>query len=464
MQFDKILENPDKYGRLLVKNNSGEPIGYIFANEPNSKGIVYSLDETTVIGTTINPPPSIEIRPGTKSIAPFAFSNSDVEIVALPDSVEVIGDNAFSSSCLKHINLDNVLSFGSYAFANSHITHAVINKNAKFNIRFIEFSSEGAATFFACPDLKKVIFGPSIVPRLCFFSSGIESFISEKVTEIGTSAFEECKNLKTFVFNEGLEKINMRAFTKSGIEKILLPSSLKALGKDAFNECENLTCVVFSNTEPKQPLIIDSNCFSKTSIREFTVPSNCVGLASGVVNNCQNLETLRIEANLECVPFKTARSCKNLKNVYLNPTVKVIDESAFFDTGLEIIDENFKNIEKICCDAFNACSNLKFVRLHDTITMPRIFKNCPNLELVVVDNDKFMHSKTFLGIDNTNPLKILVLNHKNDFPLEVSKTTEVKDKITPDLTDKLLTYMSFRELSKLGAAVEKNEKTKTPVK
>lgn len=460
MQFDKISENSDKYGRLLVKNNSGEPVGYIFANEPNSKGIVYSLDETAVIGTTVNPPTSIEIRPGTKSIAPFAFSNSDVEVVALPDSVEVIGENAFISSCVKHINLDNVLSFGPYAFANSHITHAVINKNAKFK----EASSEGAATFFACPDLKKVIFGPSIVPKLCFFSSGIESFTSEKVTEICASAFEECKNLKTFVFDEGLEKINMRAFAKSGMEKILLPSSLKALGKDAFSECENLTCVVFSNTEPKQPLIIDSNCFSKTSIREFIVPSNCVGLASGVVNNCQNLETLRIEASLECVPFKTACSCKNLKNVYLNPTIKVIDESAFFDTGLEIIDENFKNIEKICCDAFNACNNLKFVRLHDPITIPRLFKNCPNLELVVVDNDEFMHSKTFLGIDNTNPLEILVLNHKDDFPFEVSKMTEVKYEITPGLINKLLTYMSFRELSKLDVTVEENEKTKAPVK
>ena len=46
--------------------------------------------------------------------------------------------------------------------------------------------------------------------------------------------------LKSVQFSDGLEKIGTSAFSGSGIENIVLPSSMKIIGCFAFAECKYL--------------------------------------------------------------------------------------------------------------------------------------------------------------------------------------------------------------------------------
>lgn len=91
---------------------------------------------------------------------------------------------------------------------------------------------------------KKQCVGESVVLGFAFNGSGIESILipsSLKVIEAGT--FGNCKNLKKVEFSEGLETIGAQAFAGSGVEDIVLPVSTRTVRGAAFISCEHLHSV-----------------------------------------------------------------------------------------------------------------------------------------------------------------------------------------------------------------------------
>ena len=54
---------------------------------------------------------------------------------------------------------------------------------------------------------------------------------------IEDSTFYQCESLKSVEFSEGLEKIGTEAFAYSGIEDVVLPSSVRVIYGFAFEEC-----------------------------------------------------------------------------------------------------------------------------------------------------------------------------------------------------------------------------------
>ena len=64
--------------------------------------------------------------------------------------------------------------------------------------------------------------------------------IPPELKTIETWTFYGCTNLKRTVFPEGLEKIDIAAFSESGIECVDLPSSVRGIDAEAFAKCANL--------------------------------------------------------------------------------------------------------------------------------------------------------------------------------------------------------------------------------
>ena len=67
-------------------------------------------------------------------------------------------------------------------------------------------------------------------------------FIPKSVTKIEDSAFEDCKNLKEVVFEEGskLEEIGCNCFQDCRLEKITLPKAFNKISDNAFSGCDYL--------------------------------------------------------------------------------------------------------------------------------------------------------------------------------------------------------------------------------
>ena len=148
--------------------------------------VIYTKDMNTLIVGSARLK-HVEIPEGVEKITDFAFYNSEVESIKLPDSVKRIGDEAFSHCHnLKEINLGNsVKQIGNYAF----------------------YWDENLITIELPSTLQEV-------ESCIFVKSGI----------------------KNVTLNEGLKNINRNAFSRTNIEKLYIPGSVKHIGISAISE------------------------------------------------------------------------------------------------------------------------------------------------------------------------------------------------------------------------------------
>lgn len=149
-------------------------------------GVIYTRDMRKLIVGSAGLK-HVEVPEGVEKIIDFAFYNSEIQSIKLPDSIKRIGDEAFSNCHnLKEINLGNgVRQLGNYVFSWDE-------------------------------NLSKIELPPSLqeIGGYDFYKSGIRSVI----------------------LNEGLRNITQNAFAGTHIEKLYIPRSIKHIGKGAISE------------------------------------------------------------------------------------------------------------------------------------------------------------------------------------------------------------------------------------
>lgn len=86
-------------------------------------------------------------------------------------------------------------------------------------------------------------------------------YCSEPVTEIGDSAFEGAKYLRSVVIPEGVTVINDNAFAYCvSLEELVLPASMKTIKSAACCYCTNLRSIVFQSNNVKMYSGTFHNC------------------------------------------------------------------------------------------------------------------------------------------------------------------------------------------------------------
>ena len=142
------------------------------------------------------------------------------------------------------------LKFG--CFSNSGLTEIIV----PMDITCLEDS-----VFSGCDKLRKVSFqdGSKLekIGKMCFSCSGITGFRAPPgLREIGPDAFANCKYLRRVELNEGLEELVVQKgkqynknrgqvsydgiFYGSGLEELILPSTLRKINSNALDGCDNL--------------------------------------------------------------------------------------------------------------------------------------------------------------------------------------------------------------------------------
>lgn len=130
---------------------------------------------------------------GQVAWAPCVIANNITSVV-LPNSLEIIGDYAFSKceALNKIIIPDTVTSIGKNAFSDSRLT-------------------------------------------------GLD--IPASVTKIGNAAFHGCYGLKNINLGRGITNIGEDAFYRCGFEDIVIPINVTTIGEDAFADCGSLNTI-----------------------------------------------------------------------------------------------------------------------------------------------------------------------------------------------------------------------------
>ena len=228
---------------------------------------------------TVNVPAEIEGKP-VVAMAIGAFAkNEAIKKVVLPDSIKTIGQSAFAGCAnLERINVENVTSFGPYAF-------------------------------FECAALKNVEFNDTIETLPVYLFSECSSLESVKLPKalkaLSNHLFDACENLKSVDIPSEVTLIDRSAFENAGIETIVIPDSVKEIGDYAFENAP-LTSVSFGKNVEKFGSLVFWGCNKLTNI---VIPDKVTKIPYGTFFKCTALSTVTIGRNVTAIDDTAFNNC-----------------------------------------------------------------------------------------------------------------------------------------------------------
>jgi hypothetical protein len=267
------------------------------------------------------------------------FFRCGLTSVAIPDSVEVIGEHAFLG-CASLISitfgansrLKTVLGFGHLPIATIDLPDSLevlgecafrsygdlerVNFTAQSHLRILRGFLECGLTEFAVPDsveelsafcfaytpLYNLSFGPHSNLKRMFgpVMCGLGSFeVPDSVEAIGERVFQGCYGLRRLVFGENsrLREIGPAVCIEeqnsdlpgARISSLRIPASVEVIGRDAFSGCFLLEKLEFAPNSKLREL----NGFSHARISELDIPDSVEVIGPRSFQPCRNLRIVR---------------------------------------------------------------------------------------------------------------------------------------------------------------------------
>ena len=379
-------------------------------------------------------------------IGEYAFANSRISEVEIPDTVVSIGKGAFCNcrflysvklpenlryiddytfnycTRLQNINIPTMLcgvSNNAFAWCSTDFfparlyvqetdssgidaTNVYSDSDSKIDV-IIDENQKTLEILYNSKEEDNGIGG--IISDFAFCETEIENVvIDEGISKISDGAFEYCENLRSISLPETVTYIGDYAFCGcKNLESINIPDSVTYIGIDAFAGCESLTEIVLPGSMTE---ISEGTFWGCTGLRTVTRPESLHKIGKYAFCGCSSLEDIgssSITGNR--ASFK---NCSSLKNVYIQAYC-IYDSCFYCCTSLAnvVIAENEEKaceiekrafygcasltdiiIPKNCIflgdEAFYGCTKLKNIMLPAYIIFEYndVFGNCPDIESV----------------------------------------------------------------------------------
>lgn len=199
--------------------------------------------------------------------------------VTMPNNVTTISNNAFSF-CLSLVSItipDSVTFLATNAFRNAidlrvvfvpdpnNLSEAVSNYpwSEKVNIMAIEQIPKMPILLTNGNGIITSIFDKRYSGELV-----IPEFIGdERITEIGTTAFDRCHNLTSVVISNGVTSIGDGAFDEcTSLASVIISDSVASIGNQAFFSCASLSSVAILDSVVSIGDMAFEDCTSLTTV------------------------------------------------------------------------------------------------------------------------------------------------------------------------------------------------------
>jgi len=329
---------------------------YTAPQVPIPDGLQYTISEykVTITGYTgsvseLSIPAVIEGYP-VIAIADYAFAESKIAWIDIPEGVITIGDYAFCwCENLPEITIPNsVTSLGSNAFQYCTSLMYVTLGNSVRQIN--------SSTFMGCACLSEVT-------------------IPNSVSSIGTDAFWGCTSLQSIVIPEGVTTIGRWAFFNcTSLNSVVIPKSVTSIGEAPFTGCSSLESITIPFVGESRKTASDNNQYPlgylfgtysypggvatrQTYYRTSTATTSAIYFIPA------SLKTVTvIDGNILCGAFE---KCSNITQIILGDGAKVIGDSAFaYCSGLNSVAIG-TGVTSISNSAFYGCSALNRICVSD---------------------------------------------------------------------------------------------------
>ncbi len=331
--------------------------------------IKYTGNETTLDLTAIS------LNGNISQIGGYAFYNSPVKKIILPNTINSIERYAFAYSKIEEINIPSSVTFiGNNAFIKSNISKITFESNS--NLERIE-----QYAFAFTSNLKVITLPRSLVSvgSYMFYESGLESINFE----------EEIL----------LTNISKHMFSSSKITDIVIPNSVNYIDDNSFRDCTSLTNVVLSDVDNLQ---IHANAFYNTSLTTINIPSNVTYIGEYSLVGLRNLKAYNVSndnlyyKDIDGVLFskdgkKLIAYPANKEGSYIiNKDVETIGFGAFENSSLSNVTfEDNINLLTIGYRAFYDSKKLKEITIPSSVVSIDYyaFANCESLESFSFEKD-----------------------------------------------------------------------------
>ncbi len=307
-------------------------------------------------------------------------SLADVD-TAMVDTINIGNDSFAGCTSLANSGLRSSItaSFGARAYKGSGLTSFTVPDNVE---------ELPVGMFMGCTQLAEVN-----------LNSGLTAIRSSE----NNGTFQECTALKTISLPSELSEIEAYAFTKSGLEKIVLPDKVTVINMDVFAGCSQLSnvklggqttticgkgetggdnknlyvneytvrgafrdCTALESIEfPSTVTDIQPFAFTGSGLKSVVLPDKFTDLKMGVFYKCASLENIVLNDKLKYLREFSLAGCTALSEMEIPGTVSMVYNGAFKnDTSLETVrigDVEIGSSTYLASYVFGGCDKLSYV-------------------------------------------------------------------------------------------------------
>lgn len=358
-RLNRIINEVGKGKRKLVSESSVESIQNATFNfkEFNCE---LAGNKVEIIGCTINAgnvvvPEKVSYQ-GQKytvtSIGDCTFAMSDIESVVLPETIENIGEEAFSE-CYNLVSINfpkSLKSIGDNAFSycnklkvgnvpsSCNVGNGAFEgtiKESLFSKRKLNESTNDESFEFKGINYKTISESEAEVGRNETAKGEIN--IPEKVndpngkeytvTSIGEEAFMQCRDITSIILPKSITSIGDYAFLGCHIASIMLPESLTSIGIHALAFTKLKSVII-----PDSVINIGDHMFAFCgNLRSVKLPATLKEIKDGMFYSCKPLTSINIPDGVTNIGEEAFGLCYNLTKITLPNSVKNIEEKAFYN-------------------------------------------------------------------------------------------------------------------------------------
>lgn len=276
---------------------------------------------------------------GYEIISIDGFNDTDIKHIVLPDSIQIIQDEAFKNcTSLEVVYIpESVIDIGVSAYVGCGKV-AEVNYNALqcTNCEHSDKPFEQVGPFV-------LTVGANVlkIPAYLFYFGKIASLIFDAGSQcetIGACAFEEC-DIESLMIPDSVATIGDRAFAKNThISSLEIPNGVKSIGVRAFERWSAMTDLFVS----KSVEVIKNGAFASSSLlssitidpdnANYYCKSNCLITKGGnktLVAGCKN-SIIPQDDGITSIDNYAFQGCTGLSEVSIPDTVTKIGMLAFY--------------------------------------------------------------------------------------------------------------------------------------
>ena len=341
---------------------------------------------------------SVKLNGKITEIPISAFENcSTIDIINVPQTVIQIRSSAFKG-CSKLSNFvcpPSLESIGESAF-ESCTTLSVFSFNS--NIKSI-----GKAIFKGCINIESINIpsGISTIPIEAFSGCSKLNLTELNAFRIEDNAFLSCTAIDDIIL-PNIVSIGNNAFKNcTSMSKISFGSNLKSIGDNSFSGCKALVSFSFPQSLENVGLSIFSGC---ASLKEIIIEDGNTPMLfpSGSYDGATNIQ--KKEVNGKTIQFKIQYyngyfSGLPIEKLYIGRNLS--DKSRYTISGdggvdyylITSYDAPFSSLSKLKYLEIADCVSIlgpkeEYISEVDLYSTPGSFKNCSNVDQVIVKNEE----------------------------------------------------------------------------